>query len=363
MTLTAHRTALLNRPESVQLNDLRISVPEILEAHVEIRNRAFLQSMWDLVADAPEPDVYFYHSDHLGSASWITDANGEAVQHLQYLPYGEPYINQRTTGYNERFTFTGKERDEETGYGYFGARYMDHELMTMWLSVDPMADKYPSLSPYNYCAWNPIRLIDPDGRDFDPETEKKYVKKYEEEVKTRMNTINSRRDTKQWKKEYNEQYEEYQQILTEIDKLRNDPNNVYSIQPDETLKTNGKLVYGGERSDGKRSIQIKLAKREGMSTVAHELKHAYQYYEDRLGFVLDQSGKQVSSNNCKIFEREAFTRGNMFSDVLLTNGGRLKIYNLDPEKYIFQHGSKYEKFQEYPGIHLLPGQTYITRTR
>ena len=61
-------------------------------------------------------------------------------------------------------TFTGKERDEETGYGYFGARYMDHELMTMWLSVDPMADKYPSISPYAYCAWNPVKLIDPDGR-------------------------------------------------------------------------------------------------------------------------------------------------------------------------------------------------------
>ena len=62
--------------------------------------------------------------------------------------------------------FTGKERDEETGYGYFGARYMDHELMTMWLSVDPMADKYPNISPYNYCAWNPVRLVDPDGREF-----------------------------------------------------------------------------------------------------------------------------------------------------------------------------------------------------
>ena len=60
---------------------------------------------------------------------------------------------------------TGKEKDEETGYGYFGARYMDHELMTMWLSVDPMADKYPSISPYNYCMWNPVKLIDPDGRD------------------------------------------------------------------------------------------------------------------------------------------------------------------------------------------------------
>ncbi|MBO4306725.1 MAG: RHS repeat-associated core domain-containing protein, partial [Bacteroidales bacterium] len=62
-------------------------------------------------------------------------------------------------------TFTGKEKDVETGYGYFGARYMDHELMTMWLSVDPMADKYPSISPYAYCAWNPVRLIDLDGRD------------------------------------------------------------------------------------------------------------------------------------------------------------------------------------------------------
>ena len=65
-------------------------------------------------------------------------------------------------------TFTGKERDEETGYGYFGARYMDHELMTMWLSVDPLADKYPSISPYAYCAWNPIKLVDPDGQEINP---------------------------------------------------------------------------------------------------------------------------------------------------------------------------------------------------
>ena len=66
------------------------------------------------------------------------------------------------------FVFTGKERDEETGFGYFGARYMDHELTTGWLSVDPMADKYPSISPYAYCAWNPVKLVDPDGREVSP---------------------------------------------------------------------------------------------------------------------------------------------------------------------------------------------------
>ena len=112
-----------------------------------------------------EPDVYFYHSDHLGSANWITNAAGMPIQHLQYLPFGERFVDQRSTGYSERFTFTGKERDEETGFGYFGARYMDYELMAMWLSVDPLADKNPSISPYAYCAWNPVKLIDPDGQD------------------------------------------------------------------------------------------------------------------------------------------------------------------------------------------------------
>ena len=63
------------------------------------------------------------------------------------------------------FEFTGKELDEETGYGYFGARYYDPTLLTGWTAVDPMADKYPSLSPYNYCAWNPMKLVDPDGRE------------------------------------------------------------------------------------------------------------------------------------------------------------------------------------------------------
>ena len=114
-----------------------------------------------------EPDVYFYHSDHLGGASWITDVNGKPVQHLQYLPFGEPYVNQHPAGYQERYTFTGKERDEETGYGYFGARYMDYSMMTSFISVDRYASKYPFISPYAYCAWNPIKLIDPTGDTLD----------------------------------------------------------------------------------------------------------------------------------------------------------------------------------------------------
>lgn len=63
------------------------------------------------------------------------------------------------------FTFTGKEKDAESGYHYFGTRYYDADLLMGWLTVDPMADKYPSMSPYNYCAGNTVKLVDPDGEE------------------------------------------------------------------------------------------------------------------------------------------------------------------------------------------------------
>jgi RHS repeat-associated protein len=106
--------------------------------------------------------VYYFHSDHLGSASWITNNAGLPVQHLLYLPFGEHFANEHSSGYDERFTFTGKERDAETGYYYHGARFNSSDIG--WLSVDPMAKKYPEITPYHYCAWNPIKYIDPDGK-------------------------------------------------------------------------------------------------------------------------------------------------------------------------------------------------------
>ena len=86
------------------------------------------------------------------------------------MPYGELWKNQQITPYNERFKFTGKERDEETGYDYFGARNYT-SAASIWLSVDPLADKYPYISPYAYCNWNPIKYVDPDGMYFDEANE------------------------------------------------------------------------------------------------------------------------------------------------------------------------------------------------
>jgi RHS repeat-associated protein len=112
----------------------------------------------------PEENWYIYHSDHLGSSSFLTDASGDPTQHLQYLPFGETFVEQRSvTSYYTPYTFSAKERDPETGYSYFGARYYYSDI-SVWLSVDPMADVYPMLSPYAYVANNPVMFYDPDGK-------------------------------------------------------------------------------------------------------------------------------------------------------------------------------------------------------
>ena len=92
-----------------------------------------------------------------------------AMSKFVYNTYTEPLLsmmeNQQVTSYDERFKFTGKERDAETGYDYFGARYYWPPL-GHWLSVDPLADKYIDISPYVYCNGNPIRFVDPEGMDW-----------------------------------------------------------------------------------------------------------------------------------------------------------------------------------------------------
>lgn len=128
-----------------------------------------LRSHWREISDESdfEPDCYWYHPDHLGSSSWITEKCGHSVQHLHYLPWGEDFVDQRSTNWNAMYTFSAKEKDTETGYSYFGARYYSSDL-NIWLSVDPMVSKYPSLSPYVYCADNPVKLVDPNGEAWKP---------------------------------------------------------------------------------------------------------------------------------------------------------------------------------------------------
>ncbi|MDR1847350.1 MAG: hypothetical protein LBR17_04450 [Bacteroidales bacterium] len=109
---------------------------------------------------------FYYLTDHLGSSSYIVNDQAQITQTLAYMPWGEDFVNINSSTPDELipFRFNGKEKDEETGFNYFGARYY-YDWLSIWLSVDPMADKYPHISNYSYCSNNPVMRIDPDGRD------------------------------------------------------------------------------------------------------------------------------------------------------------------------------------------------------
>lgn len=137
-----------------------------------------------------DESTYWYHSDHLGSAQLVTKRNGTVHERIEYTPYGELWVE---ANYNDvdklPFRFTGKEFDEETGFYYYGARYLDPRL-SRWISTDPALGEYIPGAPvneearkrngnlpgmggvyntinlnlYHYAGNNPLKYIDPDGR-------------------------------------------------------------------------------------------------------------------------------------------------------------------------------------------------------
>ena len=114
--------------------------------------------------DTYEKMQFYYHPDHLGSSSYITNLDGEVVQHIEYVPFGEVFIEERNSVWNTPYLFNAKEFDEETGMYYYGARYYEPRL-SLWMSTDPMEEKYPDYSTYIYAAQNPIAYSDPTGME------------------------------------------------------------------------------------------------------------------------------------------------------------------------------------------------------
>jgi RHS repeat-associated protein len=112
----------------------------------------------------PVPRTRFQLDNHLGSASLEVDESGLVIGYEEYHPYGTTAYASRRSGVEvsgKRYRYTGKERDEETGLYYHGARHLAPWL-GRWTSADPILRP---ASNYSYAANSPIIKNDPDGRD------------------------------------------------------------------------------------------------------------------------------------------------------------------------------------------------------
>ena len=131
----------------------------LLEAN-KARSRAIAKSFKD--PDNYENLQFFYHPDHLGSSSFITNLEGEVVQHIEYVPFGEMFIEERNNVWNTPYLFNAKEFDEETGMFYYGARYYEPRL-SLLISTDPAQEEQVAYSSYCYAKNSPAIYIDPTG--------------------------------------------------------------------------------------------------------------------------------------------------------------------------------------------------------
>ena len=112
--------------------------------------------------DTTKEETFFYHSNHLGSTSYITDDKVNITQYDAYLPYGELLVDEHSSSEDLPYKFNGKQFDDETGLYYYGARYMN-PVTSLWYGVDPLAEKYVSTGGYVYTLDNPVKLSDIEG--------------------------------------------------------------------------------------------------------------------------------------------------------------------------------------------------------
>ncbi len=254
---------------------------------------------------------YFYLTDHLGDNRVVANASGGIVQTNHYYPFGMSFTEDILNVNKQPYKYNGKELDSERGLNWYdySARHYDVAVPRFTI-MDPMAEKYYSISPYAYCANNPINVIDPDGREI------KFVVR-----QTSSNVVLTYRNGNFWHsngQRYNPQKENlsktlyrtlaaYRKILDSGDKVlinqlktletserthwveasQVGENNVrpYSantVSEDNKTISEGKGIGTQTQFDFSEQSKKDLKESTGVpnsdfTTVAHEMQHQYDY--------------------------------------------------------------------------------------
>ena len=236
-----------------------------------------------------------FHSDHLGSTSYLTDHDGNVSQFVCYTPYGETLVDEHLTGMNStffaieasprqfankfaitlgshsiyhngtfsisqmrksklacdlpwrekvreandrtRYLFNGKELDTETNLYYYGARYFEPST-AVWYGSDPLREKYPFTSSYVYCNGNPVKYVDPDGEAWiTAEYEGESFYYYDERINSQEDIVNV-----YYHGDHGETRNNYDISMVEGGTEIKDGNNTIILNDDGSFTINGVTI-------------------------------------------------------------------------------------------------------------------------
>lgn len=277
-----------------------------------------------------KPDsLVTYYSEMACNVALSCRCLGVSLNLIEYA------TNQNFNNTSTRFTFSAKEKDQETGFSYFGSRYYSSDL-SIWLSVDPMASKYPSLSPYVYCANNPIKLVDPNGEEWETTEDAEFAQKL----------ITIAQDRQKLYKPESKEYKLLQEGINGLNFMGNEEGQKYTFSKSSTSEGNVSLLDNG-------TISINYVERGDIEdskngSAWHEAFHLTrrnewktQSYEERTMASTTYwgwNGNKLGNNNSADEEYITFSSQLVFSPKSMPTNDGVKINDDSSiQRYIIKH--------------------------
>lgn len=240
----------------------------------------------------------YYITDHLGSVRAVTDAEGEVLGTSDYMPYGSEISSRSNTTTDYRFT--GKERQSMVNNSIYDSFARFQNTTGRFMSIDPKAESFYHISPYTYCAGDPINLVDPDGEIIkDPDG---MVDEFVKHIKSIIRDVMSANDIADDIKY--QLLNAFEQTIRELRRLKRS-KDIFTIEFDPNIE------YGETKWENN-GVLIKIPNKNDYGLIGHELKHAYQFMEGKISFNKSNgdAGKLYDITDEKdAYKRQAYIRG------------------------------------------------------
>ena len=305
-------------------------------------------------------EYLFFVTDHLGSVRGVSDSDGHLLFRTHYYPYGAEYgletggtpvsgeargAGQETVAAADQpYRYNGKEDQGFAGVPVldYGARL--YSVVTgRWLSQDPLGEEYYWVSPYVYCAGNPVDFVDVEGMIFTQEsyellqvlwdTIQKMRDRNERAIERHQaklyeSGISKGKERRQIKKiaKLMSRNSALDEVLVEVDEMASS-SQTYNLVYSDEYNTDTEYRGGSKYNVSTGEYDMLIPQGGGVAMIAHELKHGYQFETGTMSY-----SKHSYLFYDKIDEVDAYARGAIFGGSTYTVSTLPPLYKSLPSK-------------------------------